>query len=69
MAVSLTVLSTRAGVLRYPNEAAAILTNEPISDASPPLHPTSEVLQTRAGCLRFPTQAAEYIAELIPSSS
>ena len=67
MTVSLTTLSTRAGVLLYPNEAAAILANEPPGSTDPVI--TDEVLATRAGCLRFPNEAAEYIAELIPSSS
>lgn len=66
MAISLTTLSTREGVLAYPNEAADILANEPPSSTDPVI--TDEVLATRAGCLRFPNEAAAYIADLIPSS-
>lgn len=66
MPISLTTLSTREGVLMYPNEAAEILANEPPNSTDPVI--TDEVLATRAGCLRFPNEAAAYIAELIPSS-
>lgn len=67
MTISLTTLSTRAGVLSYPNQAADILANEPPMSTDPVI--TDEVLATREGCLRFPNEAAAYIAELIPSSS
>ena len=67
MTVSLAVLSTREGVLAYPNQAADILANEPPNSTDPVI--TDEVLATRAGCLRFPNEAAAYIAELRDSGS
>ena len=66
MTISLDTLSTREGVLMYPNQAAAILANAPPGSTHTEI--TDEVLATRAGCLRFPNEAAAYIAELIPSS-
>jgi len=57
------VLKTRAGVLRFPNEAAAaVVADPPASDISEEI--TIEVLSTRAGCLRFPNEVAAHLATL-----
>ncbi len=67
MAVYLSTLATRAGVLMYPNEAAGVLADDPPLSTDPVI--TDEVLATREGCLRFPDQAAAYIAEIAASES
>lgn len=67
MAIFLSTLSTREGVLMYPNQAAQLLADDPPLSTDPVI--TDEVLATREGCLRFPNEAAAYIAEIAASSS
>jgi hypothetical protein len=67
MSIPLSTLSTRAGVLMYPSEAAQVLENNPPNSTHPVI--TDEVLATRAGCLMYPSIAAGYIDELSDSSS
>lgn len=64
MPINLTeVLKTRAGVLRFPNEAAlAVIADPPATDISEEI--TIEVISTRAGVLRFPNEVAAYLATL-----
>jgi len=70
MAISLDVLSTREGILMYPdiadNEIADGGTLDPLEDSD---QITYDVLSTRAGVLRFPEAAAARIAALVSSSS
>ena len=70
MTISLDVLSTREGVLMYPNQAANEIadggTFDPLEDSD---QITYDVLSTRAGVLRFPEAAAARIAALTSSSS
>lgn len=70
MAISLDVLSTREGILMYPdiaaNEIADGGTFDPLEDSD---QITYDVLSTRAGVLRFPEAAAARIAALVSSSS
>lgn len=66
------VLGTRAGVLRFPEEAAAyLLANPPLGSGSSsssedrPQNPfNNDTLATRKGVLSYPTEAAAYIAWL-----
>ena len=70
MTISLDVLSTREGVLQYPDIAATTVedggTFDPLEDTD---KITYEVLSTRAGVLRFPEAAATRIAQIASSSS
>lgn len=65
MSISLDVLSTREGVLMYPNQAAEEIENGGTFIAEV----TYETLSTRAGVLRFPQEAANRILEIAASSS
>lgn len=65
MTISLEVLSTREGVLMYPNQAAEEIENGGTFIAEV----TYETLSTRAGVLRFPQEAANRILEIAASSS
>ena len=70
MTISLDVLSTREGVLMYPdivaNEIADGGTFSPLEDSN---QITYDVLSTRAGVLRFPEAAADRIDQIASSSS
>lgn len=69
MAIAIEVLATRAGVLRYPDQAALEIfdggTFDPVDEAG---SITYEVLSTRAGVLRFPQEAADRLAYIGSSS-
>lgn len=65
MTISLDVLSTREGVLMYPNQAAEEIENGGTFIAEI----TYETLSTRAGVLRFPQEAANRILQIAASSS
>ena len=65
MTISLDVLSTREGVLMYPQQAAEEIENGGTFTAEV----TYETLSTRAGVLRFPQEAANRILEIAASSS
>lgn len=63
MAITPELLTTREGVLRFPNEAASILQGTSAGSTNAII--TDEVLATRAGVLRFPTEAADYIQYIL----
>lgn len=58
--INIEVLGTRAGVLRFPKEAANLIQNNPPGLDSPL---TDEVLSTREGVLRFPNEVASWIRD------
>lgn len=59
MTINPELLITRKGVLRFPNEAAKVLEDNPPGSSNSII--TDEVLATRAGVLRFPNEAADAI--------